>query len=277
MEQVAKAALLVEWFQPPPDVKNPEQIDLQYNPTELSWDKSAQLAEITIPGLDAPLQQFVRGQAERLTLELFFDTTDHGMGKGALSVTTLTDRIYQLIKIEPKRHAPPICTFVWNDQFPGSSLEGNAGSAASAIGDALGPVAGAVVSAIGGAVSAVASAVAGIAAAASGNQRRNGFRCIVESVKQKFTVFSPDGIPLRATLTVALREYKTLDEQLKHLNLTSPDRTHSYVTQNGDTLARIAAQYYRGPGEWRSIADANGIEDPRRLAPGAMLTIPPTE
>ena len=140
MEQVAKAALLVEWFQPPPDVKNPEQIDLQYNPTELSWDKSAQLAEITIPGLDAPLQQFVRGQAERLTLELFFDTTDHGMGKGALSVTTLTDRIYQLIKIEPKRHAPPICTFVWNDQFPGSSLEGNAGSAASAIGDALGQI-----------------------------------------------------------------------------------------------------------------------------------------
>ena len=58
-------------------------IEVQYNPTELSWDKGAQLAEITIPGLDAPLQQFVRGQAEKLTLELFFDTTDHGMGKGA--------------------------------------------------------------------------------------------------------------------------------------------------------------------------------------------------
>ena len=66
MEQIAKAALLVHWYQPPPDVKNPEQIDLQYNPTELSWDKSAHLAEITIPGLDAPLQQFIRGQAERL-------------------------------------------------------------------------------------------------------------------------------------------------------------------------------------------------------------------
>jgi nucleoid-associated protein YgaU len=132
-------------------------------------------------------------------------------------------------------------------------------------------------SAIGGAIGAVAGAVAGIAAAASGNQRRNGFKCIVESVKQKFTLFSSEGIPLRATLTVALREYKTLDEQLKHLNLTSPDRTHSYVTQNGDTLSRIAAQYYRGPGDWRSIADANGIEDPRRLTPGALLTIPPTQ
>ena len=64
-------------------------------------------------------------------------------------------------------------------------------------------------------------------------------------------MFSSEGIPLRATLTVALREYKTLDEQLAHLNLTSPDRTHSHVTQNGDTLSRIAAQYYRSPGDWR--------------------------
>src|SRR6266542_64484 len=136
-------------------------IELQYNPTELSWDKSAQIAEISIPGLDAPLQQFVRGQAEKLTLELFFDTTDHGVGKGAVSVTTLTDRIYQLVKIEPTRHAPPICTFIWNDQFPGSSISD-----------------------------------------ASGNQRRNGFTCVVESVTQKFTLFSPAGVPLRATLTV---------------------------------------------------------------------------
>ena len=140
----------------------PEAIEVQYNPTELSYDKSAQFAEIAIPGLDAPLQQFVRGQTEKLTLELFFDTTDQGMGKGATSVTTLTDRIYQLVKIEPTRHAPPICTFVWNDQFPGSSL--------------------------------------GRRRRASGNQRRNGFTCVVESVKQKFTLFSPEGVPLRATL-----------------------------------------------------------------------------
>ena len=47
---------------------------------------------MTIPGLDSPLQQFVRGQAEKLTLDLFFDTTDTGMGAGATSVTTETDR-----------------------------------------------------------------------------------------------------------------------------------------------------------------------------------------
>lgn len=274
MEQVAKAMLLVKWEHQ----SEPEPIELQYNPTELSWEKGAQIAEITIPGLDAPLQQFVRGNAEKLTLELFFDTTDKGMGKRASSVTRETDRIYQLIKIEPKRHAPPICTFIWNDEFPGSSLNGTAGSAASKLAGAAaaGAVVGAVTGALGAAGAAVGAALGAIAGAASGNQRRNGFKCIVESIRQKFTLFSSEGVPLRATLTVTLREYKTLDEQLAHLNLTSPDRTHSYVVQSGDTLSGISGQFYQRPADWRFIADSNEVEDPRRLTAGTFLAIPPT-
>lgn len=273
-EQIAKATFLVHWHK-----RKAEEIAVQYNPTELTYDKGAQLAEIGIPGLDAPLQQFVRGQAEKLTVELFFDTTDQGMGKGATSVTTLTDRIYQLIKIEPTRHAPPPCTFVWSDQFSGSSIGGSAGSASSTAARAA---AGAAVAAAAGVVAGAGGAVAGAAAAAvgavvGGNQRRNGFKCLVESVRQKFTLFSPEGVPLRATLTVALREYKTLDEQLAHLNLSSPDRTHGHVLQRGETLSGVAGQYYEQPGEWRSIADANAIEDPRRLTAGSFLAIPPIE
>ena len=37
--------------------------------------KGAQIAEIAIPGIDSPILQFVRGQTQTLTLELFFDTT----------------------------------------------------------------------------------------------------------------------------------------------------------------------------------------------------------
>ena len=202
------------------------------------------------------------------------------MGKGAVSVTTLTDRIYQLIKIE----TDPSCAadlHFYLERSVSRQLAGRATPAArrAARSEMLcGAAAGAVASAMGGAVSAVASAVAGIAGAASGNQRRNGFKCIVESVKQKFTLFSPEGIPLRATLTVALREYKTLDEQLAHLNLTSPDRTHSHVTQNGDTLSRIAAQYYR---RRRRLALDCRRQRHRGSAPSRcrahFLTIPPTQ
>jgi nucleoid-associated protein YgaU len=226
MEPTKRAQLLVDGRKEP--------IVVQFNPTEFSLDKSAQIAEITIPGLDTPLLQFVRGQNERLTLDLFFDTTENGMGQGATSVTTLTDPFYELVKIVPKTHAPPICTFTWSDKFTGSDFTFYAG-----------------------------------------NQKRNGFRCIVEGVKQKFTLFSPEGVPLRATLTVTLREYKTLDDQLKQLNLHSPDRTQSHIVQQGETLASIAAEHYEKPEEWRNIADANDIEDPRRLVAGNFLTVPP--
>jgi nucleoid-associated protein YgaU len=100
---------------------------------------------------------------------------------------------------------------------------------------------------------------------------------VVESVKQKFTLFSPEGVPLRATLTLVLREYKALSEQLDQLNLSSPDRTHSHVTRAGDTFASLAACYYRKPGEWRAIAKANDIEDPRRIEVGRFLAIPPIQ
>jgi nucleoid-associated protein YgaU len=229
MQQLEQAMLVATWFD-----GEMEFIPVQFNPTELSFEKSAQINEITIPGLDSPLLQFVRGQNEKLTLDLFFDTTEDGMAEGATSVTTYTDRVYELIKIEPDRHAPPVCALVWNSKFPGSDVSERVG-----------------------------------------NQKRNDFQCVVESVRQKFTLFSTQGIPLRATLTVTLREYKTLDEQLDQLNLNSPDRTVSNITEQGDTLAGIAARHYRRPGEWRRIADANNIDDPRRLTPGTFLTLPP--
>jgi nucleoid-associated protein YgaU len=229
MQQLQKALLLATYSDGSLDI-----VDVQFNPTEFTLEKAAQLAEITIPGLDSPLIQFVRGQTEKLTVDLFFDTTENGTGAGATSVTTLTDRIYSLVKVEPNGHAPPICTFIWNASFPGADLSPNAG-----------------------------------------NQRRNEFQCVVDSVRQKFTFFSPEGIPLRATLTLSLREYKTLHNQLDQLNLSSPTRSHSHVTQRNDTLARLAGRYYHKPGEWRAIAVKNKLEDPRRLGTGLYLTIPP--
>lgn len=269
--QVRKATIHVEWSNP----KRPKTpLEVQYNPTDYTIEKGAQIAEVQIPGIDSPLQQFVRGQAEKLTLELFFDTSDGGMGPGATSVTTKTDRIYELIKIEPERHAPPILTFVWNKNFPGSSLGGSdsptsnaldqAGAAAGAVGGIIGAVAGAVSSAV-ASVSAFAEALGG---------RRNGFRCIMENVKQKFTLFSSEGVPLRATLTVALREYTPLADQLKRLHLSSPDKTHGYVTEQGDSWASISHRFYETPLEWRRIASENGVEDPRRFVPGRFVRVP---
>ena len=95
-----------------------------FNPERYTLAKSVQHAEIGIPGLDSPILQFVRGQNEKITMELFFDTTEHGLAAGAVDVREETKKIYYLLKILPETHAPPRCRLVWlNEMFSyGSSL-----------------------------------------------------------------------------------------------------------------------------------------------------------
>ncbi len=211
-------------------------LDVLFNPTEYTLAKSAQFAEVPVPGLDSPLLQFVRGQTETLTVDLFFDTSDAGgTGAEAESVTAKTDPFYQLIKIEAESHAPPVVLFSWGGEaFPGHrTYETLAG------------------------------------------QNRFGFKGVVESVRQRFTFFSSTGLPLRATLSLTLKEYKTLHEQIAELNLNSPDRTKAHVVREGETITRIAEMAHDNGADWRAIALWNGIEDPLAIEPGMVLEVPP--
>ncbi|WP_447602810.1 CIS tube protein [Nitrospira sp. Nam80] len=199
------------------------RIPVQFNPSEYTLAKAAQIAEIAIPGIDSPILQFVRGQTQTLSMELFFDTTQDGMGEGAVTdVRTKTEPVYQLVKIQPKTHAPPRIRFYW-----GMGLS---------------------------------------------------FRAIIESIQQKFTLFNPAGVPLRATLTVSFKEYQTLEEQLTRLNLQSADHSKKRLVKRGETLSLIAYREYGDTAQWRRIyeepANAEVVQNPRRLIPGSQITIP---
>jgi hypothetical protein len=200
-----------------------KSFSVQFNPTEYTLNKGAQIAEINIPGIDSPILQFIRGQNEKLTLDLFFDSTAHGLDENAADVTDRTKYFYELVKIQPGTHAPPRIRFTWGEGL--------------------------------------------------------SFKAIVESVQQKFSLFSPDGKRLQATLSLILREYKTLEEQLKELKLQSSDHTRTRVVRRGDTLSQIAAEEYSDPAEWRRIADANQdvLTSVRKLTPGVVLVLPPAD
>ncbi|NIM13509.1 MAG: LysM peptidoglycan-binding domain-containing protein [Candidatus Aminicenantes bacterium] len=103
------------------------------------------------------------------------------------------------------------------------------------------------------------------------------FQCIIERVSKNFTMFLPEGIPARATLNVTLKEYREVDVQVKELDLHSADLTKSWVVKQGDNLWSIAAKEYGDPAQWRLIADANRIDNPRLLEPGRELVIPVKE
>lgn len=90
-----------------------KSIQALYNPEKYSVNKSVQYAEIGIPGLDEPVLQFVRGQNEKVTLDLFFDTTEQGMVNNVADVRNLTRDVYNLLKVDSTTHAPLRFAIEW--------------------------------------------------------------------------------------------------------------------------------------------------------------------
>jgi LysM repeat protein len=103
---------------------------------------------------------------------------------------------------------------------------------------------------------------------------RQVFVGVLESLNVTYVLFTPEGVPLRAKLSVALKEYRPAAVQVKERPTSSPDFDKTWVVRRGDTLSGIAGAVYRNASQWRAIADDNGIVDPRRLVPGRVLSLP---
>lgn len=104
----------------------------------------------------------------------------------------------------------------------------------------------------------------------------SSFTGYIASVNIKYTLFTPDGLPIRGTATVSLQEIpKARKKQNPTSGALSAHRVHTVLT--GDTLASIAWHEYGDPALWRAIATTNRIDDPMRLRAGSSLLIPAAE
>jgi hypothetical protein len=195
-------------------------IEVLYNPKEYTIEQSNSFAEIGIPGLEAPIVQFVRGNAEKLSFDLLVDTTDKPPRSSDRDASLVANRILALARIDGERHAPPVCRFAWGKDV----LEG-----------------------------------------------------VIESCRRQFVLFDPDGKPTRILISLGVKRYRTLKEQLGAMNRKSPDRTRTVVVVAGDTLPAIAFRAYGDDTQWRAIAIHNDIDNPSRLAPGTILEVPRLE
>jgi hypothetical protein len=103
----------------------------------------------------------------------------------------------------------------------------------------------------------------------------HSFKAVVSSLNLTFDYFSSTGTPLRARAALVLTQYQE-DLAFGPQNPTSgtprPHRVHR--VQRGETLDRIAAVHYGDPTRWRSIAEANEIDDPLAIRPGRLIAIP---
>ena len=190
-----------------------DEIEVLFNPKEYIIEKRTPWKEQVTAGLDSPPVEFTIGERKRLSMELFFDTSEE-----KTDIREHTDLIDELMLVNSDTHRPPLLMFTW------------------------------------------------------GNLR---FKCVLEDMVQRFTMFMNDGTPVRAIIKVMFKEYATAEEQIENKPRHSSDHTKQMVMREGDTLASISAREYEDPGKWREIADANDIEDPMHVKPGTVVKLPP--
>jgi hypothetical protein len=91
-----------------------EDIRVLFNPEEYSVNKDNNLAVQGIPGLSAPIVQFVNGNLRTLEMELFFDTWDTPTIPKLDVRKAFTNKIVGLMDIDPDLHAPPLLVVSWS-------------------------------------------------------------------------------------------------------------------------------------------------------------------
>jgi len=91
-------------------VNPPVATEVMFNPGDYGIDRGASYAELDVPGLKTPILQFVRGEAQTLSLSLFLDGSDARKPvKAALAA------LRKFVSINGELHTPPVCLFVWGD------------------------------------------------------------------------------------------------------------------------------------------------------------------
>ena len=101
------------------NITTAERVPVMFNPEEYTVKKGINYAQAAVPGLSAPLLQFVNGNLQTLDMELFLDTyEEHREGNRVMNeagedVRNLTRKLTDLLKIAPAVHAPPVLLFTW--------------------------------------------------------------------------------------------------------------------------------------------------------------------
>lgn len=99
------------------------------------------------------------------------------------------------------------------------------------------------------------------------------FDGMVEGLEQSLEYFSPDGKPLRASITLTLSQQKILETTFEGDGRvpSKPGQAPLSAAKAGDSLQAMAGK--SGKPNWQGIAKANGIEDPLRMAPGQLINL----
>lgn len=97
----------------------------------------------------------------------------------------------------------------------------------------------------------------------------------LKTMSTKYTLFKPNGEPLRAEVDLAFGGAMSAQEEALRANRSSPDLSHKVTVVAGDTLPLLCYRIYRDSSYYPEVARFNRLTDFRRLTPGTSLLFPP--
>lgn len=103
------------------------------------------------------------------------------------------------------------------------------------------------------------------------------FNCRLQSLKMTYTLFKPDGTPLRAKADASFVGFQSEQEIAKEANALSADLSHLITVKSGDTLPQLCYDIYGTSVYYAKVAAVNGMDGFRNLIPGMKILFPPLE
>lgn len=107
------------------------------------------------------------------------------------------------------------------------------------------------------------------------------FKAVCRNLNVTFTLFKPDGSPIRAQATLTLvqvekdqRSGRGTPARAQNPTTRSDPKLRSHVVRAGDSLQSIAFEHLGDATRWRDLALHNDIDDPLAVPLGLRLEIP---
>jgi len=100
------------------------------------------------------------------------------------------------------------------------------------------------------------------------------FNCSLEKLDITYTMFTPQGEPIRAKCAVSLLRSVSPRDAKTEAQPSSPDMSHVIVVRAGDTLPLLCHRVYGSSIHYTKVARFNRLGSFRALTPGMQLLFP---
>jgi hypothetical protein len=103
------------------------------------------------------------------------------------------------------------------------------------------------------------------------------FNCVLKELKIDFTLFKPDGTPLRAMVNATFMQVVDEKRRSAEQGKNSPDLTHVRYVKEGDTLPYMSYKIYGDASYYIQVAKYNGLKNFRNIRPNMKIVFPPID